>query len=654
MRAVALLVTCAAVALAGPAAAQPSEPVDPRASEPPAVAAGTDSGVTLRAPAERQAFSFAIFGDRTGGERGGLQVLRDAVRMTNDLDPDLVLTVGDLVQGYNRPGQWLAQMRDYKRIMGRLDAPWYPVAGNHDVYARPTRPGGHVPLYKEHFGPLYYSFDYRWAHFVVLFSDESLSYRDPGRTQNMSPAQLEWLRQDLAATEAKQVFVFLHHPRWTPRYRGSNWPEVHRVLRDDGRVAAVFAGHIHQVRDDGVRDGIHYYTLATTGGARGKLDAVAFHHIDLVRVRPDGFRVSVLPVGAALPGDVVQGAEVDALRGLSRGGWVAVEGGVRLAVERGERSTFRIELDNPTDRPLEVDATLRAAPGWTLQPAALKARLEAGAERAFEVEALSPPLTSLDRPRLAVQATATYRLASGREQRLTVREDVPLDLTDVATWAAAREGRNGVLLLEGDGGLRVPLGPAERDLASFTLECWVRGEPPTGRTALITNTESSSFGLFWSERSERPRGLVHLRGQGYTRLTAARPWTFGRWTHLALVRDAEAGRLRLFVGGEPAGDVACAGDLTTNDLPLWIGADPDRRGRPVSPFRGAVDEVRLSRVARYAAPFTPADRHEADADTLLLLRCDAAVAGLVPDHSGRGLHGRLSGKARIAPGRDWQ
>ena len=41
------------------------------------------------------AFTFAVFGDRTGGPAEGVQVLAQAVDETNLLGPDLVMTVGD-------------------------------------------------------------------------------------------------------------------------------------------------------------------------------------------------------------------------------------------------------------------------------------------------------------------------------------------------------------------------------------------------------------------------------------------------------------------------------------------------------------------------------------------------------------------------------
>ena len=114
---------------------------------------------SLPLPSEEGTFHFAIFGDRTGGNPAGLKFLRQAVRDTNLMAPDFVMTVGDLIQGYNRPKDWLREMKEYKDIMSGLTMNWFPVAGNHDIYwdfRDRNRPKiHHEANYEEHFGPLW-------------------------------------------------------------------------------------------------------------------------------------------------------------------------------------------------------------------------------------------------------------------------------------------------------------------------------------------------------------------------------------------------------------------------------------------------------------------------------------------------------------------
>jgi hypothetical protein len=57
--------------------------------------------------------------------------------------------------------------------------------------------------------------------------------------------------------------------------------------------------------------------------------------------------------------------------------------------------------------------------------------------------------------------------------------------------------------------------------------------------------------------------------------------------------------------------------------------------------------VRISTVARYSGPkFDVPQRHEPDAQTALLLHCDADVSAWTPDASGKGAHARRLGTAK--------
>ena len=190
------------------------------------------------------------------------------------LDPDLVMTVGDLVNGYNDRAAWEKQAKEYKDTIGALRMPWFPVAGNHDIYFRgKDRPATeHENDFETTFGPLWYAFEHKRCWFVVLYSDEGdpkttkRDFTDPA-CQRISDEQFAWLQSTLAkAKGARHVFVFLHHPRWIQnRYPGADWERVHQALAANGNVTAVFAGHLHRMRFDGIRDGIQYFCVASEG-----------------------------------------------------------------------------------------------------------------------------------------------------------------------------------------------------------------------------------------------------------------------------------------------------------------------------------------------------------------------------------------------------
>ena len=81
--------------------------------------------------------------------------------------------------------------------LGRPEAPLFPIPGNHGRFHGHRRPEGPraEELYKKYFGPLYYSFDYRDAHFICLYTDEALQ-----SAPHFSQTQLQWLQDDLAHT----------------------------------------------------------------------------------------------------------------------------------------------------------------------------------------------------------------------------------------------------------------------------------------------------------------------------------------------------------------------------------------------------------------------------------------------------------------------
>ncbi|MEW6073563.1 MAG: LamG-like jellyroll fold domain-containing protein [Planctomycetota bacterium] len=621
------------------AAAGPSAPGAPGApgDERIPVNAGTATGVELFAPPERDGFSFVIFGDRTGGDATRYGVWDEGIRMANRLDADFVLTVGDLIEGYADGETWLAQVNELKEHLAALGRPWYPVAGNHDVYGGSENAArGNVELYRSHVAPLYYSFDYRWTHFVALFSDESLSFADYARDQNFTAEQLEWLRADLAATKATQIFVFLHHPRWS--YPGTNWPEVHDLLRQDGRTRAIFAGHLHTWRDDGVSDGIHYHVLGSTGGAIGDLkESVHAYQIVHVRVRPDGYTASLLPVGGVHGADLVQRAEVEELLTLSRGGWARIAGGARMALDGRVESPLAVEVLNQASRAVEVALRFDQGGQWTWGGPPERRRLLPGEAARLELVVGAPPFDGRV-PRVGIEVALAYPLASGVEQPVRSLLDLPVGIAGATELARAVSDRDRALRVDGASGVRVPF---PEEVAALTLECWVRGRPGEGWQGLIGKTQSSGFSLVAHEGRFRGNVMV-AGGSDYVTPTSTTPLDPARWTHCAFVWDGATARI--FVDGRQEAAAPAAGPLAANSLPLFVGADTDGRGDPQAPFAGEIDEVRVSRVARYAADFAPARRFAPDEDTLLLLHFDAAFGagagpGVYPDASGREHHG---------------
>src|SRR5947208_2429233 len=82
-------------------------------------------------------FQFAVISDRTGGHRA--KVFSQAVARLNLLQPEFVLSVGDLIEGGNKkPEQLAREWEEFDGYVKQLQMPFFYVPGNHDVGNKTT------------------------------------------------------------------------------------------------------------------------------------------------------------------------------------------------------------------------------------------------------------------------------------------------------------------------------------------------------------------------------------------------------------------------------------------------------------------------------------------------------------------------------------
>lgn len=168
------------------------------------------------------------------------QTLHKAVAAVNALaqQPDFIMFSGDLTHSTEDPQERRRRLAEFRSIVEALrvkDVRFMP--GEHDAAL------DRGEAYKEFFGALHYTFDYKGVHFIALDNTS-----DPGAS--LGAAQLEWLAQDLKQRDRDQpIVVFAHRPLF------DLLPEWDWATRDGAaamdllmpfRKVKVFYGHIHQ------------------------------------------------------------------------------------------------------------------------------------------------------------------------------------------------------------------------------------------------------------------------------------------------------------------------------------------------------------------------------------------------------------------------
>jgi hypothetical protein len=182
----------------------------------------------LTRPADRSAFVIAGAGDIAGTGSGDEQT----ARILDRIDPDVVFTTGDNAYPDGTPSDF---RRYYDPTWGRWKSSTRPSPGNHDHHT-PGAAGYYAYFGSRAPGP-YYSYDLGSWHLLSLDTELPV---EPGS------AQYEWLRRDLAASDAVCTLAYWHKPRYTSgRYSDLRLTTpLWRLLHAEG-AELVLNGHDH-------------------------------------------------------------------------------------------------------------------------------------------------------------------------------------------------------------------------------------------------------------------------------------------------------------------------------------------------------------------------------------------------------------------------
>ena len=172
--------------------------------------------------------------------------------------------------------------------------------------------------------------------------------------------------------------------------------------------------------------------------------------------------------------------------------------------------------------------------------------------------------------------------------------------------------------------------PVDTITNNLTMEAWVKW---TGSTAQLQpvvfngGADADGYGLILDSNDHISILLGNMAwGTSDSMLHA------GVWTHLAMVRNS--GNWSLYLNGS---SIAISG--LTNQAPLTPSTDSyvGAANHANSYFNGAIDEVRISKVARYTSNFTPPSTpFTTDPNTVALYHFDDGSGLTTSDASGNG------------------
>ncbi|MFC1834471.1 metallophosphoesterase family protein [Thermodesulfobacteriota bacterium] len=261
-------------------------------------------------------FQFAIIGDRSGGANVQ-HTFKLAMDQLNLLQPEFVINVGDLIEGYAKDNELRKQWKEAEGFTGKLQMPFFYTRGNHDVSFSGGKDG-----WNERFGVGYYYFIYKDVLFMVLDTEDSprpepppemkektelykkLQVEDPQKAKEMlaefmkseaivaalgKPAeftekQLAWVKKTLAKyPEVRWTFLFMHEPCW--ENPSASFKEIVKLLGK--RNFTMFGGHLHYYDYDKIK-GREYITMGPAGASWHHDGPGNVDHIMWVTMTEDG------------------------------------------------------------------------------------------------------------------------------------------------------------------------------------------------------------------------------------------------------------------------------------------------------------------------------------------------------------------------------
>ena len=237
---------------------------------------------------EEDEFSFAFLTDiHLQPERGAEAGFQWAIREVNNLQPDFVITGGDLVmdvlnQSYGRSD---SLYNLYEELSGKFEMPVYNTMGNHENFGWQRNEEGieqhpeyGKAMFEQRIGPRYYSFDHKGWHFIIL---DDVYLKEPGvYAGRVDDEQMAWIIKDLEEVDINTpIAISVHIPFITSASqisRGSMAANSEGiVINNSSEVLGLFSeynlklvlqGHLHFLEDIYIQNQVHFITGGAVSG----------------------------------------------------------------------------------------------------------------------------------------------------------------------------------------------------------------------------------------------------------------------------------------------------------------------------------------------------------------------------------------------------
>jgi Icc protein len=237
-----------------------------------------------RKKSKDDSFSFVFMTDiHLQTERNAIEGLKKAITAINDLNPDFVITGGDLIMDAlgQRFGKADSLYNLYQSTIQEFKMPVYNTMGNHEIYgiysvsgADPLNPEYGEKMFEKRLGKSYYTFDFKGWKFMIINSIEDT--RKNSYVGKIDDEQIAWIRKEIQKTDTLTPIVLSTHIPFitanTQKYGGTTIANDSSTVIYNGKevldlfngynLKLVLQGHLHTIEDIYI-DGIHFLT----GGA---------------------------------------------------------------------------------------------------------------------------------------------------------------------------------------------------------------------------------------------------------------------------------------------------------------------------------------------------------------------------------------------------